>query len=96
MIVCYNLYESEKGKIYMFLCDPDKLYELIPEYGGYAHGNIKTLGNITENNIKGRYLEYSLRPALKNNASKQKKLWDIMIKNFIVNENEINVAFANI
>lgn len=97
LIVCYNLYESTKGKIYMLLCNPNELYNLIPEYGHYAHGNIKKLGKITINNIKGRNLEYCLRPRLNNskNINKSKKLWNELVQHFLSNENQINIAFGN-
>ena len=96
LIVCYNLYELKKGKIYFFLCEPTELYKLIPKYGGYAHGNTKILGNIKKNNIKNRNLEYNLHPIVKNNKNKQNQLWNEMIKKFLVNENQVNIAFGNI
>jgi len=88
LFVCYNLYEDVLGKIYMFLCRSDKLYKLLPEYGSYAHGTICKKHRINAKNIKGHGSEYALRPSL-NGAGKQKKLWNIMITNFLRDEQYI-------
>lgn len=77
----YNMYENETiGKGYIFKIPAEKIYELIIDYGGYAHGTSDVLGKITNNNMKGRNYEYALRcnPNAKN--SKNFKLWCELLK----------------
>ena len=77
----YNLFEGDIGRAYICKVPAEVVYELLPKYGGYAHGTVGKLGKITCENIKGRNCEYALRPnpnAKKN--TKAKKLWDIIMK----------------
>ena len=77
----YNLFEGEIGKAYIFKVPAEKIYELLPEYGGYAHGTVKELGKITCDNIKGRGCEFALRPNPNaNEGTKPKKLWNELLK----------------
>jgi len=86
----YNLFEGKLGQTHWLLCPSKELYTLLPTYGGYAHGTISKLGDITMENIYGRGCEYALRPnpALKD-ARKGKKLWNIMCEKFSVTEDDI-------
>jgi hypothetical protein len=90
LLLAYNLYENEIGKLYWFLCEASELYDLLPEYGGYAHGTIGKLGKITCDNIYDRNCEYALRPnPLQNDNNKPKILWNIMKERFSVSEKYI-------
>jgi hypothetical protein len=91
LFLAYNLYDKDDtGKIYWLFCKSTELYELIPEYGGYAHGTIKKLGRINNNNMYGRNCEYCLRPnPTKNDNTKVKKLWNIMVDKFLITEEEL-------
>lgn len=81
LFLAYNLLEDELGNVYLMLVPSAKVYDLLPIYGGYAHGTVEVLGEITSNNIFGRNCEYALRPnPNKNNDTKPKKLWDELIK----------------
>ena len=86
----YNLFKGELGQTHWLLCPSKELYTLLPTYGGYAHGTISKLGDITMENIYGRGCEYALRPnpALKD-TRKGKKLWNIMCEKFSVTEDDI-------
>jgi hypothetical protein len=88
LLLAYDVSVENYGKVYWFLCKPDDLYELLPTYGGYAHGSIERLGKITKDNIKGRNCEYALRPNPYKNG-KPKQLWDLMIENYQSTEETI-------
>ena len=83
--------EETIGKIYWFLIPSDDLYELLPEYGGYAHNSVEENGKITLEKIydKNQY-EYCLRPnPVKKDTQKCKKLWNIFINKYNFTEEEI-------
>ncbi len=48
----------------LFLPSKD-LYKLIPDYGNYAHGSIKALGEITTESVENNEYEYAFRPEIK-------------------------------
>lgn len=85
IFMCYNVFDDELGKIYWFLCPSNKLYELLPKYGSYAHGTIEKFGKIEMTNMYGHNYEYALRPDPINNTH----LWDILIKLFSCDEKYI-------
>ena len=86
----YNLFEGELGQTHWLLCPSKELYTLLPTYGGYAHGTISKLGDITMENIYGRGCEYALRPnPVLDDTRKGKKLWNIMCGKFSVTEDDI-------
>lgn len=90
IFLAYNLFEGQNGELQWFLCKPDDLYELIPIYGGYAHGSIQQHGKITEENIKGRNLEYVLRAnPTKNINTKSRILWTVLVDRFGADESKI-------
>ena len=81
-IMCgYNMYYDDPfGKVFTFKIPAEDLYELIVDYGGYAHGTIKKNGKITKENLKGRGLEYALR--VQPNAKRETKsgrLWSRLL-----------------
>lgn len=81
LFLAYNLLEGELGNVHLMLVPSNKVYELIPEYGGYAHGTVDVLGEINSQNIFGRNCEYALRPnPNKNDGTKPKKLWEELYK----------------
>lgn len=82
IILFYNLYDknNELGNYHWFLIKSNDLYELLPEYGAYAHGTTSKLGKITNENIYGRNCEYALRcNPTKNNNTKTKKIWNKLL-----------------
>lgn len=83
LFLAYNLHYGKEGRIHWFLCKPQELYKLIPEYGGYAHGTVAKFGKITQRNMKGRNMEFALRPSPSaTKGSKPHKLWQILLKKF--------------
>lgn len=81
LLLAYNLKEDDLGNVYIMLIPSHNIYDLLPQYGGYAHGSIGVFGKIKSNNIFGRNLEYALRPnPTKNNNTKTKQLWLELIK----------------
>ena len=81
IFIGYNMYNNNTlGKGYIFKIPSDSLYELIIDYGGYAHGTFKKLGKISQDNLKDRNCEYVLR--CDPNAKKGKKydLWNELLK----------------
>jgi hypothetical protein len=98
LFLCYNLYEETIGKIYWFLVPSKELYELLPEYGGYAHNSLEENGKITINNIYGdNKYEYALRTnPTKENKQKSKRLWNILIEKYNTSEEDIiKMIFLN-
>lgn len=90
LFLAYDVYFGKEGKIYWFLCKAQDLYKLIPQYGGYAHGTVAKFGKITFRNMKGRNMEYALRPSPSSRqGSNPHKLWQTMIKKFNVSETTI-------
>ena len=85
VFMCYNVFDDELGKIHWFLCPSNKLYELLPKYGGYAHGTIQKFGKIEMTNIHGHNYEYAIRP----NAIKNTHLWNKLIELFSCDEKYI-------
>jgi hypothetical protein len=68
ILTAYHLCQENRktqGELYIFRLTKTDLIPLIHKYGGYAHGTINKLGNITldsiENSING---EYALRPKI--------------------------------
>jgi hypothetical protein len=62
IFIAYNLHTNNAtGQAYIFKVPSNVVCELIVLYGGYAHGTIGVLGQITNDNIKGRNCEYALR-----------------------------------
>ena len=65
---------------FIFKIPSNNLYELIVNYGGYAHGTCDKLENITIDNIKGRNCEYALRCDPNAKKGKNLELWNEFIK----------------
>lgn len=82
ILIAYNMYDNSlNGKAYIFKIPSEKIYELIINYGGYAHGTCDALGKITAENIKGRNCEYALRCNIKSKDSKNHNLlWNEFMK----------------
>jgi hypothetical protein len=83
IVITMNLFDRG-GKAYCLKIPAKDMYDLLPEYGGYAHGTICEYGEITPESIEGNkdsQCEYALRP--KPNATKGTKyhsLWKEMKK----------------
>jgi hypothetical protein len=82
-ILCgYNMYYDDLlGKVFTFKIPAQDLYDLIVDYGGYAHGTIHENGKITKENLKGRGLLYALR--VQPNAERETKcgrLWSRLLE----------------
>lgn len=90
IFMCYNLSDDELGKIYWFLCPSNKLYKLLPKYGGYAHGTIQKFGKIEMANLFGHNYEYAIRPNPINNT----RLWDKLIDLFSCDEEYITAKLT--
>lgn len=91
LVLTYNIFENDLGKIYWFKCPSDELYSLLPKYGTYAHGTIKKLGRLTDTNIYGRNCEYALRfNPNSNDNTKSKKIWNIFVDRFQIEKYNIN------
>jgi len=83
ILIGYNLYEGPMGTAYNFKIPAEDLYQLIIDYGGYAHGTNKELGAITKDNFaKGGNVEYALRINPNHLGKKSTKLWG-KLKNYI-------------
>ena len=81
ILMSYNMYENEKiGMAHIFNVPADKLYKLVADYGGYAHGTLSKLGKITSENIKGRGCEYALRCNPNKGKGKNFELWQELLK----------------
>ena len=78
----YDLFHQDEagiGKSYLFKIPSNDVYELIVEFGGYAHGTVKKLGKITRENLKGRGCEYALRVSPHCKGKKNNALWQRLL-----------------
>ena len=78
----YDLFHDDEagiGKSYIFKIPSKDVYQLIVEFGGYAHGTVKKLGKITHENLKGRGCEYALRVCPHNKGKKNIALWQRLL-----------------
>ncbi len=90
LFLAYDVYFGKEGRVYWLLCKSQDLYRLLPQYGTYAHGTVSKLGRITLRNLKGRNIEYALRPSPRaHKTSKQHTLWQIMLERFQCTEASI-------
>ena len=81
IFVGYNLFEENIGKTYILKVPSKVVYNLLPEYGSYAHGTVNKKGKITKEIIEKEDYEYALRPCpVSNKNTKSSKLWDILKK----------------
>lgn len=92
IIMTLNIFGGDLGEAYILKVPSEKLYELIPEYGGYTHGTVLRNGIITPESIldKEKDFEYSLSAdpnALE--GTKSRKLWNELLK-YQVSYKEIN------
>lgn len=69
------------GELFIFKINKEKIKELIIKYGGYAHGTIGELGEITNEDLNdvNNQKEYALRPKYGDNC------WNELL-NFRINE----------
>lgn len=87
ILTAYHLNEDNidiLGELYIFKLDKDDIKNLILKYGGYAHGTIKQLGEITNEKLQDKLNnnEYALRPNYGD------KCWKELLKHRI-NESDI-------
>ena len=79
-IYLFLTYNMKDNKCLWFDIPSADLYELLPEYGGYAHGTLKVNGKIAPDNMFGNGYEYALRPSCNPRLKKKNELWNIMQK----------------
>tara|TARA_Y100000389_G_scaffold204224_1_gene255679 strand:+ start:8233 stop:8685 length:453 start_codon:yes stop_codon:yes gene_type:complete len=79
ILVGLDIHYGDCGKTYIMKVSANNIYDLLPEYGGYAHGTVKENGIISNDNIKNnmkKECEYALRPDPNGNTNtKPYKLW---------------------
>ena len=81
IFITYNMYENASiGKGHIFKVPSQKVYELVCQYGGYAHGTNSKLGKVTMENMKGRNCEYALRCNPNSTSGKSRKLWEELVE----------------
>lgn len=88
LLMGYNIYEGELGRVYIFEIPHQKIVDMILSYGDYAHGTIKKQGEITLENMEKNMYEYSLRVNLLN--EKGKKIWNELL-NYETTSNYENI-----
>ena len=80
ILIGYNMYaDDELGKAHIFKIPSDALYDLVIQYGGYAHGTNSELGVINHDTLKGRNCEYALRCNPNATTGKNALLWNTML-----------------
>jgi hypothetical protein len=88
IFLAYDMFDGKIGKYHWFLCEPEKLYSLIPDFGEYSHGTKIKNGEITTDSLKNSNFEYSLRMnTIK--PGKSNRLWLKMIELFSNSEKQI-------
>jgi len=83
----YHLFEENverEGELYIFRIPKENMKQLILHHGGYAHGTVKELGEITVESMKddSHQREYALRPRF------QDKCWKDLLP-FRIDEKDI-------
>ena len=90
ILIAYNMYENDaNGQAHIFKIPSIDLYELVVRYGGYAHGTLSVLGDITLDNMNGRNCEYALRCDPNATGGRNFELWNELI-NYTVAYNPNN------
>lgn len=72
LFLIYDIQIGELGSIHWFLLSHTDINQLICQYGKYAHGSKKILGDITLESVAHNNFEYALRPTRKS------KLWKVL------------------
>jgi len=73
-------YSVTKDEEFWLKVPSQELYELLPEFGGYAHGTVAAQGPITPASIVANKFEYALRPSMFTGPkSKTGRLWNILL-----------------
>lgn len=86
LFLCYDQNVGEFGEYYYFKVPANEVYNLLPQYGGYAHGTIKEYGKITADAVeknKDKKVEYALRP------KKGDNLWNELLKWKVIDESKM-------
>ncbi len=86
LFLCYDHTVGEYGEYHYFKIPKSVVNDLLPIYGGYAHGTVKEYGKITADSIKGhldKKVEYALRP------KKGDRLWNELLKWRCVDESKM-------
>lgn len=90
IFIAYNMYEdNDIGRAYIFKIPAYIVYDLIVQYGSYAHGTYSILGEITSDNMKKRNCEYALRCNPNSKNGKNYQLWN-EFKKYEVEYDSIN------
>ena len=81
ILIVYNIYENKNiGAAHIFKVPSGNLYQMIVNYGEYAHGTIQVNGCITIDTIYGRDLEYALRCNPNTTRGKSAKIWNELLQ----------------
>jgi len=86
LFLCYDHTVGEFGEYHYFKMPANEVYNLLPQYGGYAHGTIKENGRITSDTVeknKDKKFEYALR------TKKGDKLWNELLKWKVMDESKM-------
>ena len=86
LFLCYDHTVGEFGEYYYFKIPKKVINDLLPQYGGYAHGTIKEYGKITTDSILShmdKKVEYALR------TNKGDGLWNELLKWRCVDESKM-------
>ena len=90
ILLAYNLFEGELGKVYWFLIPNSDMISIISEFGGYAHGTILKQGKITIQSIIENDYEYAIRP---NPNITNPELWRYLVEFYEFNEDDLSGYF---
>ena len=72
------IYSVTKDEEFWLKVPSQELYELLPEFGGYAHGTVESQGPTSS--IMANEFEYALRPSMfAGPKSKTRRLWNILL-----------------
>lgn len=94
LFLLYDVMEGDLGKCHWICIPKNDIYELIEQYGSYAHGSKKVHGPITNVSIRHNNYEYALRPSI-HSQGKSNRLWIEMLK-YRVDEDTIFDLFNKI
>ena len=81
IFIAYNMYANVNlGKAHIFKVPSEAVYNMVVQYGGYAHGTIEVNGPITMDNLHGSNFEYALRVNPNALAGQSAQLWNELLQ----------------
>ena len=81
IFITYNMYENNNiGNAHIFKVPAEIVYNMLVQYGSYAHGTKRIQGIITMDNLHGNGREYALRCNPNATTGRDFHLWNALLE----------------